>query len=100
MVAGHCEQLVLLAVAATVPGRHAVGLTEPSEHERPGGHSWQPDCAVRPLSLPKVPASQFWSTAAPAWQKPPKPHTSHAVPPSASWYLPAAQAVQLSELAA
>ena len=51
-----------------VPVAHGVGCCEPSEHELPGGQSWQPSCDMRPLSLPKVPASQFLSTAAPASQ--------------------------------
>ena len=41
--------MVLLAVAATVPGRHAVGLTEPSEQALPGGQSKQSSCDARPV---------------------------------------------------
>ena len=78
---------------------HGVGCCEPSEHALPGGQSWHSNCAVKPLSLPNVPASQFVSVAAPASQKPPKPHASQAVAPSASWYLPATQAEHESELA-
>ena len=60
--------MVLLAVAATVPGRHAVGLTEPSEQALPGGQSTQSTCDARPVWLPKVPASHSLGLDAPARQ--------------------------------
>ena len=57
--------MVLLAVAANVPGRHAIGLTEPSEHVLPGGQSKQSCCDAMPVRLPKVPASHSFGLDAP-----------------------------------
>ena len=71
--------MVLLAVAATVPGRHAVGLTEPSEHALPGGQSKQSSCEAWPVRFPKEPAAHSVGVDAPVRQKPPSVHGTHAV---------------------
>ena len=60
--------MVLLAVAAIVPGRHAVGLTEPSEQALPGGQSKQPSCDARPVRFPKVPDAHILGLTEPAGQ--------------------------------
>ena len=66
MVSGHCVQRELLALGATVPARHGVGSTEPSEQALPGGHAMQPACDSRPVRLPKDPASHSLGLDAPA----------------------------------
>ena len=38
----HASHLAELALGATVPDAHGVDRTVPSEHECPGGHTWQP----------------------------------------------------------
>ena len=68
VVSGHCVQRELLALGATVPARHAVGSTEPSEHALPGEHAMQPVCDARPVRLPKKPASHSLGLDAPATQ--------------------------------
>ena len=47
--------------------------------------------------LPKEPAGHGVTWEAPEEQKPPSPHSVHAVEPSLSWKLPAAHAMQVAE---
>ena len=60
--------MVLLAVAAIVPGRHAAGVTEPSEQALPGGQSKQSSCDAWLVRFPKVPGWHSLGLDAPARQ--------------------------------
>ena len=80
-----------LALGATVPAGQGEGADEPARHMLPAGQAWQPDCAARPDALPNEPLAHRATVGAPWTQKPPMVHSSQAVLPASSWYLPASQ---------
>mgnify|MGYP003326669481 CR=1 FL=1 len=89
----HTAQSWLFALAANVPALHSVAEVAPAKQKLPAGQAWQPDCAARPDALPNEPLAQRATVGAPSTQKPPTVHSSQAVWPASSWYLPASQAV-------
>ena len=104
--AAHLAHEPCSVLGCTVPGLHAVGSAAPVEQKAPAGHATQSSTLVIDrLSAVIVP---FWwrpdghgsAADAPASQYEPVTHTKHAVSPCPCWYLPATQAVQLSEPAA
>ena len=61
----HSVQDATPGTALYVPGAHGCGMTAPTEHSEPAGHTWQLDLSTRPVAFDQVPASHGCTTDEP-----------------------------------